>query len=382
MPVYNNEKYFPMAVESVEKQNYDNYELIVIDDGSTDNTSQIADNLAARNPHIKVIHQENQWIYNSFNNGIALATGEYIYILNSDDKLAPGVFWLFDKKIKEFHPDIIWTNILVQVCDKEQNVLRSEYDSSRYVKKEFFYSNKKEVEKAWPYFYSTRLAISQANLYRREIIQGEKFRNDVYGADTLFNISIADRIYTALVLKEIVYIQYVYQKSNIINTSKKYYSYTHSMYNEIYEKYRFLFQKWKLDTENYEKILCRRRIIGVTSELRGLQAVNCPLSIEEKLQYAFYESIDDIIKECISEEKLREEWESRILSAVKELLVKEAINIDNKMYFVYELLESLLRYEKDDEDFRKIKNAIYHPLNPMHIGETFYKKLLHNEEAR
>lgn len=80
MPVYNNEKYFPLAVESVEKQNYNNYELIIIDDGSTDKTSQIADSLAKKNPHIKVVHQKNQWIYNSFNNGIALATGQYIYI--------------------------------------------------------------------------------------------------------------------------------------------------------------------------------------------------------------------------------------------------------------------------------------------------------------
>ena len=65
MPVYNNEKYFPLAVKSIEAQNYDNYELIIIDDGSTDKTSNIADQLAANNPHIKVIHQKNQWIYNN-----------------------------------------------------------------------------------------------------------------------------------------------------------------------------------------------------------------------------------------------------------------------------------------------------------------------------
>lgn len=378
MPVYNNEKYFPLAVQSIECQNYDNYELIVIDDGSTDKTSYIADELAKNNQHIRVIHQENQWIFNSFNNGIKLATGDYLYILNSDDKLVPGVFKLFNNKIQEFSPDVIWTNVLAQVCDSEQNVISNGIDSSQYTKNEIFYSCKKEVEKAWPYFYYSRLAMDQANLYRREIIQSEKFRNDVYGADTFFNISIADKIHTALVLKEPVYIHYIYHTSDIKNTSKKYYPYAHRMYNEIYERYSFLFEKWKLPLENYLEMLCKRRISGITSELRGLQDVNCPLSIEEKLYFAFVESVDDTIKECIVERNLKEEWESRILSAVKELLVKEAISIDNKMYFVYELLESLLRYEKDDEDFRKIENAIYHPLNPMHIGETFYKKLFHN----
>ena len=46
------------------------------------------------------------------------------------------------------------------------------------------------------------------------------------------------------------------------------------------------------------------------------------------------------------------------------------------MYFVYELLDSLLRYEKDEEDYVKIEIAINHPLNPAHIGKTFYEKLI------
>ena len=46
------------------------------------------------------------------------------------------------------------------------------------------------------------------------------------------------------------------------------------------------------------------------------------------------------------------------------------------MYFVYELLESLLRYEKEEEDFKKIEAAISNPLNPAHIGKVFYDNLM------
>lgn len=48
IPVYNNEKYLPIAIQSIEKQNYDNYELIIVDDGSTDKTPQIADSFAKK----------------------------------------------------------------------------------------------------------------------------------------------------------------------------------------------------------------------------------------------------------------------------------------------------------------------------------------------
>ena len=82
MPVYNNEKYFPLAVKSIITQNYSDWELIIIDDGSTDHTSIIADKIVDTDPRIKVIHQNNQWIYASFNRGVKEAKGDYIYIVN------------------------------------------------------------------------------------------------------------------------------------------------------------------------------------------------------------------------------------------------------------------------------------------------------------
>ena len=133
--------------------------------------------------------------------------------------------------------------------------------------------------------------------------------------------------------------------------------------------------------ESYREILCKKRMSGLSIELRNLRAFNCPLSMEEKLQLAFCGCVDEVINECVSESGRQEELESRILCAVRELLIKEPIEKDNKMYFAYELLESLLRYEKDEEDFRKIEDAVRHPLNPLHIGNAFYQKLIQGRET-
>ena len=76
MAVYNNEMYFPLAVKSIIEQDYDQWELIIIDDGSTDQTPIIADRMAESDSRITVVHQKNQWIYASFNKGIELAKGD------------------------------------------------------------------------------------------------------------------------------------------------------------------------------------------------------------------------------------------------------------------------------------------------------------------
>lgn len=381
MPVYNNEKYFPSAVRSVLEQDYTDFELIIVDDGSTDRTSELADKMMFADNRIRVIHQENQWIYASFNNGIEKAVGDYIYILNSDDKLMPGSLSLMAEKVKKYQPDIIWTKVLMHVCDADQNILiynKGNFDG--LVEQEQYFKNAREVHSAWPFFLSAKLAYNQANLYRREIMQGQKFRNDVYAADTLYNISIADKIHSALVMKEPVYSFYIYGEFERNASVEKYYPYVHPMLNEIYEQYAALFQKWGLPGEEYTDILAKRRLAGVTTELRGLQARNCPLNLEAKLQYAFSGCIDDIVLQSAEVRNAREELESRILSAVREMLVCESLPEESKFHFVIDLLDGLLCYEQDENDCKKVEYAINHPLNPYHVGNVFYERILQNKK--
>lgn len=376
MPVYNNEKYFPLAVKSIITQNYSDWELIIIDDGSTDHTSIIADKIADTDPRIKVIHQNNQWIYASFNRGVKEAKGDYIYIVNSDDRIRQGSLALLADKVNRYQPDVIWTTVVVHECDLEQNIII--YDKAhteKNVKSELFCQNKKEVREHWPYFLFSSLAQNQANLYRKELMKKHKFRNDVYGADTLFNISIAQDVTSALVIKEPIYDFFIYKQANMNVSEGKYYPYEHEMFNEIYKKYMDLFNAWKLPEQNYKELLIKRRLNEVTREIRSLFFANCRMTTEEKLKHILDVIADKFLINCVRLEKKEEELESRILSGLRELLIKETIDKESKMYFVYELLEALLRYEKDEKDYEKIRNAIYNPNNPQHIGKIFYNKL-------
>ena len=74
-------------------------------------------------------------------------------------------------------------------------------------------------------------------------------------------------------------------------------------------------------------------------------------------------------------EDAKEELECRIFSGIREILIEEQVAKENEMYFVYELLEALLCYEKTEEDYKKIKHGINHPLNSRHVGQVLYGKL-------
>lgn len=85
MPVYNCQEYLPEAIESILEQTYQEFEFIIIDDGSTDNTSLILSTFEKKDSRIKVIRQKNQGIVSALNNGIANSQGEYIARMDADD---------------------------------------------------------------------------------------------------------------------------------------------------------------------------------------------------------------------------------------------------------------------------------------------------------
>ena len=85
IPAYNHERYIETAILSVLNQTYKNLELIVLNDGSTDSTGQIAGNLAIKYRTIRFESHSNMGAHNTINKGIELARGKYIAVLNSDD---------------------------------------------------------------------------------------------------------------------------------------------------------------------------------------------------------------------------------------------------------------------------------------------------------
>lgn len=89
MPVFNSEKYLQEAIDSVLAQTCRNWELIIIDDGSTDQSGSICDTYVQRDSRIRAVHTENRGVSSARNAGIDLAKGEWIVFMDSDDMMRP-----------------------------------------------------------------------------------------------------------------------------------------------------------------------------------------------------------------------------------------------------------------------------------------------------
>lgn len=85
VPVYNVEKYLGKCIESIIEQDYSNLEIIIVDDGTPDNSGKIADDYAKKDDRIKVIHKENGGVASARNVGMDAAVGEFILFVDSDD---------------------------------------------------------------------------------------------------------------------------------------------------------------------------------------------------------------------------------------------------------------------------------------------------------
>ena len=94
VPVYNVETYLPACVDSILSSTYSDFEVILVDDGSSDRSGMICDEAAARDERVKVLHIENGGVANARNHGMKAARGEYVTFVDADDVISPVMLQL------------------------------------------------------------------------------------------------------------------------------------------------------------------------------------------------------------------------------------------------------------------------------------------------
>lgn len=163
VPVYKAEDYIDECIQSVLNQIYDDFELILVDDGSPDKSGEICDRYAKEDIRIKVIHTENGGVSRARNIGIEASSGEYFTFLDSDDTLSKYALEVLFKDISENGTDMAIGT--VDSCDFADEMPTTQPD--------FAWTETQALEKSIednPYTYS-----SCAKLYKRETFKDVRF---------------------------------------------------------------------------------------------------------------------------------------------------------------------------------------------------------------
>ncbi len=127
IPVYNVGKYLQRCIDSVLRQTYQNLEIILVDDGSEDVSGDICEFNKSKDRRIQVIHKENGGQSDARNTGIAVAAGEYITFLDSDDYVASDYVEYLYTLIRIYHADIsTCKNVKVSIEEEREMVSRGE----------------------------------------------------------------------------------------------------------------------------------------------------------------------------------------------------------------------------------------------------------------
>ena len=104
IPVYNTARYIEKCVDSILKQDYTDYELLLVDDGSTDESGAICDSYAMRDDRVRCLHQDNAGVSSARNFGLSEARGRYVWFCDSDDQITDGALSILAAKIASSSP--------------------------------------------------------------------------------------------------------------------------------------------------------------------------------------------------------------------------------------------------------------------------------------
>ncbi len=249
IPVYNVEEYIKDCLESVARQTFKDYEVIVVNDGTKDNSMEIV-----KNYKVKIINQENQGLSVARNNGVKKARGEYILFLDSDDTIEEELLEKLNKSTKD-NPDLIRFQIQETYSNQEPKKWQEEGFDTCNGEKAFEKICKYHfVENAW--CYAIKKSYYEENHF--EFAKG-KIHED-FGLIPLVIIK-------AKKVKSISYIGYNYrQRENSIMSTNNYEK-TKKKVEDFYNHYLFLrneIKKTNLDLKYFMSFISNSLIIKIT----------------------------------------------------------------------------------------------------------------------
>ena len=248
IPVYNTENYLDRCINSLIRQINPNIEILLIDDGSTDNSKQICDTYADKYEYIKVFHKKNGGLASARNKGIEEANGQYITFLDSDDWLDDDALTEFSSIIDAFEPDMIGFGSKRSDGEKTYNFRRQPWGKDLITEIKPIQADMINDTKLFEFGI---LRSACMHIFKKEIIDKNNLRfqseRDILNEDYLFVTSFVLLSETYYNCKQCFY--NYYYRTNSLTTSHIKDMYKRKM--ALYEEYKSLLNKYPDEEFSY-----------------------------------------------------------------------------------------------------------------------------------
>ena len=212
VPIYNGAKYINKCIEMILNQTFKNFELIIVDDGSTDNSKRMCNEYASKDRRIKLISKKNQGTWAARNRGIDVSLGKYIIFLDCDDWYEDNLLQEMYKTIDSNNVDLVISGQTNVTVNKDGETLRR----TRVLPQMHFFETKDEILGNYILLRKEEIGDTLWNkIYKSEIIKkyNLKFENYKRGEDTVFNANYYEHIDKCIVASKAFY-NYRIEKSN------------------------------------------------------------------------------------------------------------------------------------------------------------------------
>lgn len=247
IPVYNAADYLKECLDSVRAQTYPNFEVLLINDGSTDASADICHGYVSADSRFVLIDKPNTGVSDSRNQALAQARGKYLQFLDSDDWLTPDATATLVHAAESTGADLVLAHFYRVVG--ERMAQRGHIKKERILTRQEFAA---EMMKAPANYY---YGVLWNKLYRRSIIEGNhlRFPTDVsWCEDFLFNLNYIEHIRLVSTVPKPIY--YYRKRENSLVTSDISLRRTVAMKQETFDEYKDLYQKLDLYEEQKAKI--------------------------------------------------------------------------------------------------------------------------------
>lgn len=284
VPVFNAERYLTECVDSILEQEFSDYELILVDDGSSDRSAEICDEYAKRDSRVKVIHQQNRGVAAARNRGLDEASGKYIAFVDSDDYIEKSMYQSMMTVAYNQKCDFVMCDCVKEYPDKivpyTHEIRPGYYDKKQLITE--YYPHLLMMENIeYPPTISNWLCV-----FQKKLCDGIRYLEGVrFSEDLLFGAQVIQRANSFFYMKDHLYYHYRMNPESA----------THTFASDKWEDYLRLFHEAQKSFANSEEF-------------------DFTQQIDYMLLFFVYNAVGDILKVCQYNKRQKMEMINEILA--------------------------------------------------------------------